>query len=128
MVILYVDDDPEDIEIFEEAVKETDTSAKCLIAKNGKHAMDILQGELIPDFIFLDINMPVINGKSVLLEIRKEAKFKAIPVVMYSTTINSKEIEEYKKNGADYFLTKHNTFQDLCDELSRILSSDLSRR
>lgn len=128
MVILYVDDDPEDIEIFEEAVKETDSSAKCLIAKNGKQAMEILQANLIPDFIFLDINMPVINGKSVLLEIRKDKKFKNIPVVMYSTTMNSKEIEEYKNMGADHFLTKHNTFHDLCDQLSGILSSKLSGR
>src|SRR3990170_583749 len=117
MVILYVDDDPEDIEIFEEAVKETDSSSKCLIAKNGKQAMEILQADLIPDFIFLDINMPVINGKSVLLEIRKDKKFKNIPVVMYSTTMNSKEIEEYKRMGADHFLTKHNSFHDLCDQL-----------
>lgn len=128
MVILYVDDDPEDIEIFEEAVKETDGSAKCLVAKNGKQAMEILQADLIPDFIFLDINMPVINGKSVLLDIRKDKKLKNIPVVMYSTTMNSKEMEEYKQMGADYFLTKHNTFLDLCDQLSRILGSKLSGR
>lgn len=121
MVILYVDDDPEDIEIFEEAVKEADSSAKCLIASNGKRAMEILQADLIPDFIFLDINMPVINGKSVLLEIRKDKKFKDIPVVMYSTTMNSREIEEYKKMGANHFLTKHNSFQDLCNQLYGIL-------
>ena len=128
MVILYVDDDPEDIEIFEEAVKETDTSIKCLVAKNGKQAMEILQAGSIPDLIFLDINMPVINGKSVLLEIRKDKKFKTIPIVMYSTTMNSKEIEEYKKIGADHFLTKHNTFHDLCDQLYRILTSKSSGR
>jgi len=128
MVVLYVDDDPEDIEIFEEALKEADSSIKCCIAKNGKQAMEVLQADLIPDFIFLDINMPVINGKSVLLEIRKDKKFKNIPIVMYSTTMNSNEIEEYKKMGADYFLTKHNTFHDLCDQLSRILSSELGRR
>ena len=123
MVILYVDDDPEDIEIFEEAVKEINSSARCLIAKNGRRAMDMLQGELIPDLIFLDINMPVIDGKSVLLEIRQNEKFKNIPVVMYSTTVNSREIEEYKKMGANHFLTKHNTFQDLCNQLSGILKS-----
>ena len=128
MVILSVDDDPEDIEIFEEAVKETDSAARCLIAKNGKQAMEILQADLIPDFIFLDINMPVINGKSVLLEIRKDKKLENIPVVMYSTTMNSNEIEEYKNIGADHFLTKHNTFQDLCDQLARILSSESGGR
>ena len=128
MVILYVDDDPEDVEIFEEAVKETDSSIECLIAKNGKQAMEILQADAIPDFIFLDINMPVINGKSLLLEIRKDKKFKDIPVVMYSTGANLKETEEYKKMGANHFLKKHNTFQELCDELSHILNSKLGGR
>jgi CheY-like chemotaxis protein len=121
MVILYVDDDPEDIEIFIEAVKECDGSTECLVARNGKKAMDILHADLLPDFIFLDINMPVINGKAILTEIRKNKKFNTIPVVMYSTTINPAEIEEYKKMGANHFLIKHNHFQDLCDAVSTIL-------
>src|SRR5688572_25878857 len=103
MIILYVDDDPEDIEIFIEAVKEADRSIKCLIAQNGKQAMDILHADLLPDFIFLDINMPVINGRVILMEIRKDKKFKDIPVVMYSTTMNPVEIEEYKQMGANHF-------------------------
>lgn len=120
---MYVDDDVEDIEIFCEAVKATDSSIKCLVAQNGKKAMDILHAELLPDFIFLDINMPVINGKSILTEIRKDKKFKDTPVVMYSTTVDPSEIEEYKKLGANHFLIKHNHFQDLCDALSMILGS-----
>jgi hypothetical protein len=45
----------------------------------------------------------VINGKVILTEIRKNKKFNGIPVVMYSTTIDPVEIEEYKKMGADHF-------------------------
>ena len=123
MVLLYVDDDPEDIEIFIEAVKETDSTIRCLIAQNGKQALDILHADLIPDFIFLDINMPVINGKTILAEIRKDKKFKDIPVVMYSTTMDPKEIDEYKRMGASHFLIKKNHFQDLCDAISVILRS-----
>jgi CheY-like chemotaxis protein len=57
MIVLYVDDDPEDIEIFIEAIKENNSSVNCLIARNGKQAMDILDSDLLPNFIFLDINM-----------------------------------------------------------------------
>jgi CheY-like chemotaxis protein len=121
MVIMYVDDDPEDIEIFIEAVKETDGSIKCLVAQNGREAMDILHADLIPEFVFLDINMPVINGKVLLTEIRRNKKFEDIPVVMYSTTMDQGEIEEYKKMGANHFLIKQNRFQDLCDAISLIL-------
>jgi CheY-like chemotaxis protein len=121
-MLLYVDDDPEDIEIFVEAVKECDRTIQCLIAENGKRAMDILHSDLLPDLIFLDINMPVINGRVILNEIRKNKKFNDIPVVMYSTTMNPNEIEEYKKMGANHFLVKHNHFQELCDALTVILS------
>jgi CheY-like chemotaxis protein len=123
MVILYVDDDPEDIDIFIEAVKENDRSIKCLVAQNGNQAMDILCSDLLPDVVFLDINMPVINGKAVLAEIRKDNRFKDMPVVMYSTTIHPSEREEYKKMGADHFLIKHTHFQDLCDSLAVILKA-----
>ena len=123
MIVLYVDDDPEDIEIFIEAVKECDQSAMCFVAQNGKQAMDILHADLLPDFVFLDINMPVINGKVLLKEIRNDKKFEGVPVIMYSTTMNPDEIAEYKKMGADHFLIKRNHFQDLCDSVSRILHS-----
>lgn len=121
MIILYVDDDPEDIEIFIEALKECHNSATCIVARNGREALNILQTEMLPDLIFLDINMPVINGRTILAEIRKDKKFNAIPVVMYSTTINANEMEEYKQMGASHFMIKHNHFQDLCDALSEIV-------
>jgi CheY-like chemotaxis protein len=123
MMIMYVDDDVEDIEIFSEAVKTVDSSITCIAAANGKKAMDVLNADLLPDYIFLDINMPVINGKSILAEIRRNKKFKNTPVVMYSTTMNPEEINEYKALGANDFLIKHNHFQDLCDSLSAILST-----
>jgi CheY-like chemotaxis protein len=85
--------------------------------------MDILHSDFLPDFIFLDINMPVINGKTILLEIRKNKKFKSVPIVMYSTSMYQTEIEGFKKSGANLFLKKQNHFQDLCDALSAILVS-----
>ena len=125
MVVLYVDDDPEDIEIFIEAVRECDRSIRCLVAQNGKQAMDILHADLLPDFVFLDINMPVITGKVLLADIRKNKKFNDIPVIMYSTSMDPREIEEYKKMGANHFLIKHNHFKDLCDAVSEILHSKI---
>lgn len=121
MVILYVDDDPEDIEIFIEALKANDSSIKCVVAHHGKEAMDILDSGLLPDLIFLDINMPVISGKAILAEIRKHKMLEAIPVIMYSTSVNQAEASEYLRIGANRFLIKPNRFQDLCDAVSEIL-------
>ncbi len=121
MVILNIDDDPEDLDIFYKAVKTVNPLAKCLLARDAKEALNILRDAIIPDYIFLDINMPMMNGKTVLTELRQNKKLEAVPVIMYSTTINPNETEEYSALGADQFLNKHNDFRGLCNALESLL-------
>jgi CheY-like chemotaxis protein len=123
MVLLYVDDDAEDIEIFTQAVKEIDSTITCMVAQHGKQAIDILHAGLVPDYIFLDINMPVINGRDILREIRKIATLNSMPIVMYSTTVSAGDANEYRAMGANYFMVKPNHYQELCDAISAILHS-----
>src|SRR5687768_1190491 len=107
MLILIVDDDLDDISLFCDAVREIDADSECLLAKNGKEALILLEtlAEL-PDIIFIDINMPIMNGKEFLLIGKQHSRLKDIPMVMYSTTNKVKEIEEYYRLGAMGFLTK----------------------
>ncbi len=121
MVILNIDDDPEDLEIFYKAVKTVNPLAKCLLARDAKEALNLLRDAIIPDYIFLDINMPMMNGKTVLTELRQNKKLEAVPVIMYSTSINPNETEEYSALGADQFLNKHNDFRGLCNALESLL-------
>ncbi len=121
MVILNIDDDPEDLDIFYKAVKTVNPLAKCLLARDAKEALNILRDAIIPDYIFLDINMPMMNGKTVLTELRQNKKLEAVPVIMYSTSINPNETEEYSALGADQFLNKHNDFRGLCNALESLL-------
>ena len=75
MIILCIDNDPEDIEFFCDAVKAVDPSIVTLSAMNGQEALDLLNSlavEELPSYIFLDINMPQMNGKETLEQIRKE--------------------------------------------------------
>jgi CheY-like chemotaxis protein len=122
MVLLNIDDDAEDLDIFFRAVKTINPLAKCLLAKNAKEALNILKDALLPDYIFLDIRMPALDGKTVLAELRKNKKLKSVPVIMYSTTINPKDIEEYTNLGANQFLNKSGDFQGLCNSLRSVLS------
>lgn len=121
MVILNIDDDPEDLDIFYKAVKTVNPLAKCLLARDAKEALNILRDAIIPDYIFLDINMPMMDGKTVLGELRQNKKLEAVPVIMYSTSINPNETEEYSALGADQFLKKHNDFRGLCNALDSLL-------
>lgn len=121
MIILNIDDDPEDLEIFYKAVKTVNPLAKCLLARDAKEALNILRDAIIPDYIFLDINMPMMDGKTVLTQLRQNKKLELVPVVMYSTTINPDESGEYSALGANQFLTKHNDFRGLCNALESLL-------
>ena len=121
VVVLNIDDDPEDLEIFYKAVKTVNPLAKCLLARDAKEALSILRDTIVPDYIFLDIHMPMMDGKTVLAELRQNKKLEAVPVVMYSTRINPRETEEYSALGANQFLNKHNDFHGLCTSLETLL-------
>lgn len=121
MVILNIDDDPEDLEIFYKAVKTVNPMAKCLLARDAKEALHILRDAIIPDYIFLDIHMPKMDGKTVLAELRQNKKLETVPVVMYSTKIDPNETDEYAALGANQFLNKHNDFRGLCSSLESLL-------
>ena len=95
MTILYIDDDPEDREIFEEAVKLVDPTTECLSAANGREAFALLGNlEKLPEHIVMDNNMPGMDGKSVLQELRKDPSFDNIHITLYSTNSLPRDIEE----------------------------------
>jgi len=121
MVILCIDDDSEDVELFCEAVRTIDESHTCVVAKNGQQGLDVLRN-VLPDFIFLDVNMPVLDGKSTLKIIRGTKDFKQLPICIYSTSITSRDAEMYRKMGADHCIIKPNNFDKLCDALRDIFA------
>lgn len=123
MTILNVDDDEEDIEIFCDAVREIDPSIICLIAKSAEEAMQILHSDIeLPSYIFLDINMPKVDGNACLKEIKKDPRLLRIPVIMYSTHTRTSDIETYKALNAG-FLVKQNSFYELVTELRKVLGT-----
>jgi CheY-like chemotaxis protein len=78
MVVLYVDDDIEDQEIFCEAIKVIDSSIDCLRANDGQQAIDILSKRTqLPDYILTDINMPFLDGKGLLRYLKTHSRYKA---------------------------------------------------
>lgn len=121
-VVLIVDDDTDDQDFFIEAVSELDNGIKCVTAKNGLEALSMLQEKNeVPDYIFLDINMPCMNGKECLGEIRKIERLNRTPVVMLTTSQQPKDIDETRSLGATFFLSKPNSYNELKSSLSHLL-------
>lgn len=122
MTILYIDDDREDQKIFVEAVAAVNPRVTCHLANDGFHALEILNDLiLIPDYIFLDINMPRLTGKQFLIELKRSKKFNDVDVVMYSTSTNPKDLSDCKKLGAKDFIIKPNNFSAVCDALKNVI-------
>jgi len=124
--ILLVDDDTDDQVLFLDALSHVNKTVKCDIANNGLEAMEALRSKTSsPDLIFLDLNMPKMNGYECLVEIKKEHSFKHIPIVIYSTSRIETEKQRTLEMGAKHFFTKPNDFTVLMNELDRILKLEL---
>jgi CheY-like chemotaxis protein len=105
--ILLVDDDADDRFFFQRAVKKIDGSYECITAQNGEDALEKLRAAArLPDYIFLDLNMPLMNGKACLAELKRDERLKNIPVIIYTTSNFSKDFEDTMKMGAAHYMTK----------------------
>ena len=121
MFILVTDDDPEDRDLIQETIREIDPSIECVTARTGEECIDLLNDlSFLPDLIFLDVNMPMMNGLDCLVILKQMDRLKHVPVVMLSTTLRYEDIEEFKKLGADH-VKKPNTYQKLYDTLQRYI-------
>jgi len=122
--VLIIDDDDDDRALFFDAVMEIDPTIGCLSAKNGQEALQFLKNEstTLPDYIFLDLNMPRLDGIQCLTEIKKIPKLIGIPVIIYSTTKRLEDIETTQRLGAAYFVTKPTIFNEICEAIIFVLN------
>jgi len=113
-LILIVDDDKNDRFFFKASLHEIDDSIECVEARNGLVALEMLYDAYwLPDYIFLDANMPGISGKECLQQIKKDRRLKNIPVIMYSGAFSPEQAIENRESGAAYSLTKSANFTEL---------------
>jgi CheY-like chemotaxis protein len=118
---LLIDDDLEELEIFRFALDELSTPSVCYSARTGKEALKfLLTNKQHPDFIFLDMNMPRMDGKQCLAAIKKLETACRIPVILYSSTFIDHQKKDLLSLGATGFLTKTSSIPDLAAKLSRL--------
>jgi CheY-like chemotaxis protein len=111
VVIFYVDNDEDDLELFQHMLNKIDPTISLLEARDGVQALTLLADCELPDFIFLDINMPQMNGYETLVQLREIKALESTRIIMYSTTIHPKLYEKCWALNA-MFLTKPNNIDD----------------
>lgn len=97
--ILLIDEDKDKLKLFMEALADVPGSFKCTYASCAAQGLDMLQ-YLHPDFIFIDYNLPQVNGLEMLALIKRDHKINDIPVFLYSTNINKSTNEAAMALGA----------------------------
>lgn len=125
---MLIDDDEDDCDIFCDAAS-TVAECKCHCVRSPVEALSILsRTETLPACIFLDINMPVLDGFGVLKRLKDTPRLAKIPIVMYSTTPNPQEAEKSIRLGADRFVRKTADYAKLVLLLKEIKSDLLDRK
>jgi CheY-like chemotaxis protein len=125
-MLFLVDDDVDDHEIFKAALTAVDKSIMLIVANNGQQALQMLSAqEQLPDYIFLDLNMPRMGGIQFLTEIKKSELLHHIPVIVYSTSNHPGDKEKALQAGAAKFFTKPAKYTELCELLQMLLTNNV---
>ena len=124
--IVLADDDRDDHTFFKTALSEIAPTTKLTIVENGDELLELLKN-YIPDFIFLDLEMPCKNGLQCLNEIRGNNKIKDIPIVIFSSTSRPANIDTAYEMGADLFFIKPSVYKELVSSITAILDLNWSQ-
>ncbi|MGR7813764.1 response regulator [Lacinutrix undariae] len=123
MNVVLADDDADDRLLFEEAISEIDVKTNLSLFNDGKTLMDHLNlpETILPEIVFLDLNMPIKNGMQCLKEIRDNEKLKELCVAIYSTSSSEEDIENTFVNGANVYISKPNSYSALKKAIDKVI-------
>ncbi len=121
--LLLIDDDEDDREIFLSVIDVVSPSTTCATAANGREGLDALaSASRLPQVIFLDLNMPLMDGRQFLIEVKKNVSWKEIPVVILTTSSDLNSINRTRELGAIEFITKPDKYSGWENTLKKFLA------
>ena len=126
--ILLVEDNADHVELIMEALQNGGLMNQITVVHDGEEALDYIyrRGKYLaldppePDFIILDIKLPIKDGFEVLREIKKNTRLKTIPIVLLTTSGTESEIEKGYKLGANSFVIKPLNFKEFTEKVKDI--------
>lgn len=110
--ILLVEDNPGDVWLVKNAIQSADSHVAISVAVDGREALDFLRRENSfassprPDIIVLDLNLPRVNGRDVLREIKQDPVLRTIPVVVLTSSSAEEDILKAYELNANCYVTK----------------------
>lgn len=125
LTVFYTDDDQDDLEFFREVILLISDNVTVVTQNNGDQLINALENPPPhPHVVFLDINMPGMNGFETLKKLRASEKFSDVPVVMFSTSGDDKTIQKSRELGASFYVQKSGVFDQLKKSIEHTLTID----
>lgn len=123
ILITLADDDEDDRLFFTDAFEELKINTIVNTVNNGKELLNYLNHPetVLPNIVFLDLNMPILNGIDCLKQIKANEKFNDIAVAIYSTSSSDQDVEDTFVLGANIYIKKPSNFDDLKKILSDVV-------
>lgn len=128
--IFLAEDDEDDRLLFHEAMNEIDSEIEVIESFDGVHLLENLKEYKInkTDLVFLDLNMPLMNGFECLDRIKNDPDLKTLRTIIFSTTAEDDYVEKSFQKGAFMYIKKPNSFQDLINTISTIINLEEKKR
>jgi CheY-like chemotaxis protein len=127
ILVLLIDDDPDDHLFFEMALSEIEYDVDFRFAENAIKGLDMLaNSEFNPDFIFVDMNMPKMNGLEFLAKIKETERLIHVPVYMYSTTTDESIAKTCIQLGAAGLIKKQTSISAIKEKLQDVFESKIT--
>ena len=105
--ILHIEDDPDDVELLRDAFGDNGFSVEITVVKEGDKVLPLLEkNHDLPQVIVMDLNLPKMHGKEILVKLKSFDRFSSIPVVILTTSSSKEDKLFCTENGANEFITK----------------------
>jgi CheY-like chemotaxis protein len=121
--IFIIDDNEDFVLLFSQALAKSHPEFQCLSAENGYSALRQLKFMLptVPDFIFVDVKMPIMDGHEIVAELKKSGLLAEVPTFMYTAQTNTADKEQAIRAGVNGFFAKPNTTEKLNEMITESL-------
>ncbi len=121
---MLCDDDEDDRFFFKDAISDIDSTITVTTIDDCDKLIEALQRSDHPDVLFLDLNMPRKSGKECLSEIRERLRLMNLPIVIYSTSATTQDIDDTFLRGANFYMQKKSNYAVLKQAIRKIITSD----
>lgn len=128
VTILLVEDDPGHARLIEKNLRRSNITNDIITVSNGQQALDYLfsEGEYAgterasPLLVLLDLNLPVLDGHQVLDRMKADERSKRIPVIILTTTDDTREVSRCYESGCSVYITKPVEYHEFADAIHKL--------